>query len=167
LAKRNNVQHYQFPYSKFHGKFYPLIPITLRRGKYSVSTFALLDSGASISVFRPEIARALRLPKSGREGFSLSTADGKIDIGVAKPRAQVGLLPRAEPPVCDRDGRLSDEGHVVSPESSSPGTGAAGGVTATAVRVSVVTGVSARGSRPTCPWPSSAARRAARRRRRF
>lgn len=78
------LRHYQFPYVRFHGKHYPLIPVTLRRGPHVVSTFALIDSGASISVFRPEIAAALKLPKKGREKFSLSTADGRVGIGVAR-----------------------------------------------------------------------------------
>lgn len=93
MSRRNKPaathQIYRFPYVKFHGKFYPLIPITLRRGRYNVSTFALIDSGASISVFRPEIAHALRLPIKGREKFSLSTADGKVGIGVAKVGVEV------------------------------------------------------------------------------
>ena len=57
---------YQFPYVRFLGKFYPLIPIALSRGPKSVNTFALLDSGASISVFRPEIAEALDIPSELR-----------------------------------------------------------------------------------------------------
>ncbi len=83
------VQHYQFPYVKFHGNFYPLIPLTLHHKKKSVKTFALVDSGASVSMFRPEIAHALRLPKAGREGIRLGTANGKVDIGVAKIGVEV------------------------------------------------------------------------------
>lgn len=77
-------RHYQFPYVKFHGKFYPLIPLTLRWGRYSVNTFALLDSGASISLFRPEIAQALHLPRASRDGMRLDTASGKVNIRVVK-----------------------------------------------------------------------------------
>lgn len=88
MSKRNNNSHdivrYNFPYVRFHGKHYPLIPITLQRKKKLVKTFALLDSGASISVFRPEIAEALQLPKAGRNSISLGTADGQVGIGVAK-----------------------------------------------------------------------------------
>jgi hypothetical protein len=83
------VLHYQFPYVKFHGKHYPLIPLTLRRGDYFVNTFALLDSGASISVFRPEIARALHLPAKGREEMRLGTANGGVDIGIVKVGVEV------------------------------------------------------------------------------
>src|SRR5262245_46083957 len=81
---------YQYPYVRFHGKFYPLIPITLSRGEKSVNTFALLDSGASISVFRPEIAEALDIPKKKRTGMRLGMASGGVDIGVTKVRVEVG-----------------------------------------------------------------------------
>lgn len=87
MPRRNSPSsphHYRFPYVKFHGKHYPLIPLTLRRGRHAVSTFALIDSGASISVFRPEIARALRLPRAERQKQSLATADGRVGIGVAE-----------------------------------------------------------------------------------
>ena len=77
-------RHYQFPYIKFHGKFYPLVPLTLRRGRYFVNTFALVDSGASISMFRPEIAKALHLPVKLKSGMRLDTASGRVNISVTK-----------------------------------------------------------------------------------
>lgn len=78
--KKANIPHYVFPYARFHGKHYPLVPITLKRGKRRVNTFALLDSGATISVFRPEISKALGLPRKNRNGMRLRTADGGVDI---------------------------------------------------------------------------------------
>jgi hypothetical protein len=81
--------HYHFPYVKFHGRYYPLIPVTLTKGRYAVNTFALLDSGASMSMFRPEIARALRLPLRGKESVSLGTAGGGLNIAVAKVGVEV------------------------------------------------------------------------------
>jgi hypothetical protein len=81
---------YQFPYVRFHGKFYPLIPIALSRGPNSVNTFALLDSGASISVFRPEIAEALAIPRGKRSSMRLGTAAGGVDIGITKVQVEVG-----------------------------------------------------------------------------
>lgn len=81
---------YQFPYVKFHGKFYPLIPLTLSRESRTVNTFALLDSGASISVFRPEIAEALGIPTGSRTGTRLGTASGGVDIGISRVRVEVG-----------------------------------------------------------------------------
>lgn len=81
--------HYHYPYVKFHGRWYPLIPVTLTKGAFSVNTFALLDSGASMSVFRPEIARALRLPLRGKESVRLGTANGGVDIAVAKIEMEI------------------------------------------------------------------------------
>lgn len=81
--------HYHFPYVKFHGRFYPLIPVTLSKGRYAVNTFALLDSSASMSVFRPEIARALRLPLRGKDNVHLGTANGGVNIAVAKVGVEI------------------------------------------------------------------------------
>jgi hypothetical protein len=86
---QRKFKHYEFPYIRFHGKHYPLIPITLRRGKYAVSTFALLDSGASISVFRPEILKALNMPFNGKDDAHLGTASGQVHIGMSKVQIEV------------------------------------------------------------------------------
>jgi hypothetical protein len=80
---------YQFPYVKFHGRWYPLIPITLNKNNHSVNTFALLDSGASISVFRPEIAKALDIPVKGKTGTRLGTASGGVDIAITRVHVAV------------------------------------------------------------------------------
>lgn len=80
---------YQFPYVRFHGKYYPLIPLTLSLGTRTVNTFALLDSGASISVFRPEIAEALGISKKDRTGTHLGSAGGGVDIGITKVQVSV------------------------------------------------------------------------------
>lgn len=80
---------YEFPYVAFHGKSYPLIPLRLTRGGRSVNTFGLLDSGASISVFRPEIARALRIKHSRKGAITLGTANGGVDIAVAEVEFKV------------------------------------------------------------------------------
>jgi hypothetical protein len=94
LPKRNNeppdIKRYNFPYVRFHGKHYPLVPVTLRRARRLVKTFALLDSGASVSVFRPEIAQALKIPKKNRAPASLGTADGSIDIEIGRVGMSVG-----------------------------------------------------------------------------
>lgn len=89
MKKDQGVPHYSFQYVRFHGKHYPLIPITLRNGRYKVKTFALIDSGASISVFRPEISKALHLPIKTKNNLHLGTANGGVDIKVAKVEVQV------------------------------------------------------------------------------
>jgi predicted aspartyl protease len=42
-----------------------------------VNTYALIDSGASTSVFRPEIAKALRVSPKKKDIFRLATASGE------------------------------------------------------------------------------------------
>lgn len=88
--EKSNADFYQFPYVRFHGQAYPLIPITLRYKNKGVNTFALLDSGASMSVFRPEIAKALKLPVKSNSNARLTTGTGGVDIGLTKLGVQVG-----------------------------------------------------------------------------
>jgi hypothetical protein len=90
--------YYEFPYVKFHGRTYPLIPVSLRHGKRSVKTFALLDSGASVSIFRPEIAKALRLPIDKGEAVRMNTPTGgvtiamhKVEVAVRKTKFMAGV----------------------------------------------------------------------------
>src|SRR5262245_40981351 len=83
VKQKRGLVRYEFPYVRFHERSYPLIPITLRRGSYSVNTFAFIDSGASISVFRPEIARALRIPIHTKKSSRYGTASGGVNIGVS------------------------------------------------------------------------------------
>jgi len=62
-----------FPYVNFRGKYYPLIPVRLRFEDRSLKTLALVDSGATMSVFRGEIAEALGIRlRSGEEIFMQS-----------------------------------------------------------------------------------------------
>ncbi|MFN0117999.1 MAG: aspartyl protease family protein [Elusimicrobiota bacterium] len=89
MEKSNPQNYYEFPYVKFHGKYYPLIPIVLKNRKKTVSTFALIDSGASISVFRPEIAEALGVIKKSKKEIRLGTANGGVDIHVVKMGIEV------------------------------------------------------------------------------
>lgn len=76
--------YYEFPYVKFHGRSYPLIPVTLRNKDHSVNTFALLDSGASVSVFRPEIVKALHLTKTNGASVRMGTPAGGVDVSMFK-----------------------------------------------------------------------------------
>lgn len=83
MPKTRHSDHYQFPYVRFHGRYYPLIPISLKKGEHQVNTFALIDSGASFSVFRPEIANALHLPRKPKEIVRMGTIHGGINIGMS------------------------------------------------------------------------------------
>jgi len=81
---------YKFPYVKFHGRSYPLIPVRLSKNRIHLNTFALLDSGASISVFRPEIAKALSIPLKKKGEIRLGTANGGVNISLASIDIIVG-----------------------------------------------------------------------------
>jgi hypothetical protein len=81
---RTTPSYYEFPYVKLHGRSYPLIPVTLRHDRRAVNTFALLDSGASVSVFRPEIARILRLGNVKGAAVRMATPVGGVDIEMHK-----------------------------------------------------------------------------------
>jgi len=59
----------EFPYLKKGEQYYPLIDIELTGPKTSLLVSALVDSGATFSIFRPEIADYLGVPIS--EGQSL------------------------------------------------------------------------------------------------
>lgn len=71
---------YRFPYVRFHNNYYPLIPLSLKYKSREVNTFALLDSGASHSVFRPEIAQALGILHGRRAKVRLGTASGRVHL---------------------------------------------------------------------------------------
>ena len=59
-----------FPYVEKQGRWYPLIDITLHGAKDSLRIKALPDSGASFSIFRPEIADFLDIPiESGKQMY--------------------------------------------------------------------------------------------------
>ncbi len=91
--KRANVSHppyYEFPYVKFHGRSYPLIPVCIKNKTFIVNTFALLDSGASFSVFRPDIAKALNLPLKSINSLRMGTPLGRIEIAKSPVEMQVG-----------------------------------------------------------------------------
>lgn len=68
-----------FPYHKTPERsFFPIIPLKLRYQKEVVEAFALIDSGATISIFRPEVAEQLGIQvEKGKEIF-LTGIGGRI-----------------------------------------------------------------------------------------
>lgn len=68
----------KFPYLKREKKSYPIIPILLRYKDKFILTEALVDSGASISVFHAEVAEHLGIKfKTGKEIY-LGGIGGRI-----------------------------------------------------------------------------------------
>lgn len=61
-----------FPYQKHpSGAFFPIIPLTVNYGRKRREVYALVDSGATISIFRPEVAEELGIQiEKGKEIYS-------------------------------------------------------------------------------------------------
>jgi hypothetical protein len=57
------VRSITFPYTRFGGRFAPIIPITLFSQRLIFKTEAYVDSGAFCSIFQSEILESLQLPK--------------------------------------------------------------------------------------------------------
>jgi hypothetical protein len=64
----------KFSYVYLKGEFYPLIPVTLVKNRKSITTIALVDSGATISLFQGSLGESL--------GINLETGKKKLFQGV-------------------------------------------------------------------------------------
>lgn len=52
---------YDFPYLRWKGRHFPLVFLTVSVGERGLSTYALVDAGATTSLFRREVAEHLGL----------------------------------------------------------------------------------------------------------
>ena len=68
----------EFPYILRKGKLYPIIPITLGKGRFRLKTQALVDSGATISVFRSSIADYFNIDVEAGKRITLQGVGGRI-----------------------------------------------------------------------------------------
>ncbi|MDP2950753.1 MAG: retropepsin-like aspartic protease [bacterium] len=79
-----------FSYFQKDGQFFPIIDVVLRNKGKELKTKALIDSGASFSVFRAEIADELGIVLEKGEKIYLSGVGGRI-LGYAhKVSVEVG-----------------------------------------------------------------------------
>ena len=67
-----------FPYVRKDGSFYPVVDIMLKGKKAEITVKALLDSGASFSVFRSEIADHLGVIVERGKPLYLEGIGGRI-----------------------------------------------------------------------------------------
>jgi len=74
----------RFPYVRVRETYYPIIPVILKSGRIEFKTDALIDSGASISVFQGSIAEYLGLDIESGERRIFQGIGGKI-VGYAHP----------------------------------------------------------------------------------
>jgi hypothetical protein len=67
-----------FPYFRKGAQWYPVIDVTLQGAKDEITVKALLDSGASFSVFRPEIADEIGIAVEKGTPLYLEGIGGRI-----------------------------------------------------------------------------------------
>ena len=67
-----------FPYIKKGEVFYPVVDLTILGKVKSLSVSALIDSGASFSIFRPEIAEYLDIDIEKGKALFLEGVGGRI-----------------------------------------------------------------------------------------
>ena len=75
---------YQYDYVRIRDRYFPLIPIKLVSSKISVNTLAYLDSGASVSLFRIDIANQMDIDIENGEKIHLEGISGKITVYIHK-----------------------------------------------------------------------------------
>lgn len=68
----------EFHYFEKDGQFFPIIDVTLKTKKGEITIKALIDSGASFSVFRPEIAEELGIEIAKGKQVYLTGIGGRI-----------------------------------------------------------------------------------------
>ena len=81
----------EFPYCKKKSLYYPLVDIVLNNNKRSLKVKALIDSGASFSVFRPEIAQYLGVKIRQGKSFYIEGISGRILAYLHQIPVQVGV----------------------------------------------------------------------------
>jgi hypothetical protein len=68
----------EFPYLEKDGQYFPIVEVTLRKGKKLIRIKALVDSGASFSIFRSEIAQELGVDLEKGKKIYLVGIGGRI-----------------------------------------------------------------------------------------
>ena len=79
-----------FPYQKdSRGELFPIVDISLSYGSKTLAVSALVDSGASVSVFKPKVAEFLKVPiVKGKETY-LGGVGGRIKGYTHKLKVEV------------------------------------------------------------------------------
>src|SRR3989338_950901 len=68
----------KFPYQLFRDAYYPIIPVTIIKRNKRVNTSAVVDSGASISIFSSSIGRIIGLDIEAGEKRIFQGASAKL-----------------------------------------------------------------------------------------
>lgn len=67
-----------FPYQFFRGSYYPIIPLAIAEDAKKINTSAIVDSGASISIFNSGTGRELGLDIDSGEKHIFQGASAKL-----------------------------------------------------------------------------------------
>lgn len=67
----------EFPYICEKGRYLPMVPVTVEN---LLQTYAIVDSGAEISLFRPEIGKVLGIKIEKGQKMELTGIGGRIVI---------------------------------------------------------------------------------------
>lgn len=79
-----------YPYRKdASGNFYPIISLSLITDKAKKEYFALIDSGATISIFRPEVADSLGIDIEKGTEIYLGGVGGRIKGFIHKVNVEI------------------------------------------------------------------------------
>ena len=68
----------KFSYQVFRGFYYPIIPIKISKGGEEVNTSAIVDSGASISIFNGSVGRRIGIDVESGEKRAFQGASAKM-----------------------------------------------------------------------------------------
>lgn len=68
----------EFSYFEKDGQFFPIVEVILRHKRKGLTIKALVDSGASFSIFRPEIAEELGIEVEKGKKIYLTGIGGRI-----------------------------------------------------------------------------------------
>lgn len=70
----------EFRYSETRSRYYPVIFLHLKRNNIELDTYALIDSGASMSTFHADVANSLGIEIENGEKRTSSGICGKVDV---------------------------------------------------------------------------------------
>jgi len=81
---------YEFDYVRIGSKFFPMIPFIVKSKEEFVPINALVDSGATISLFNADVGRALKIDIEKGEKFYPVGINGKILTYVHEVIVKIG-----------------------------------------------------------------------------
>lgn len=68
----------KFPYQLFRGSYYPIIPVIVINNNKRIRTSAIVDSGASVSIFSSSIGRIIGLDAESGDKRIFQGASAKL-----------------------------------------------------------------------------------------